>query len=123
MGSAVLDASAILALLQGESGGNRVSALLQNPAQEVLVSTLNWSEVLVRLLRHGIPAAEAERRIARMGMGVVDFDESEVISYYTMQDAHSALGRTFASANCKYLLTLNDDTHTVDVTLRVEKRD
>ena len=50
------------------------------------------------------------------------FNESEVSTYFTSQ-GNTALGRTFASANCKYLLTLNDDMGTVDVTLRVEKRD
>jgi hypothetical protein len=50
------------------------------------------------------------------------FNESAIQTYYSSQ-GNTALGRTFASANCKYLLTLNDDTHTVDVTLRLEKRD
>jgi len=84
--SAVLDASAILALLQGEAGGDRVAAVLQDPAQVVLVSALNWSEVLDRLLRHGEPAAEAERQIARMGMEVVDFDveQARIAAIYRM---------------------------------------
>lgn len=87
MGSAVLDASAILALLQGESGGVRVAALLMDPAQEVFISALNWSEVLDRLMRHGEPAAEAERRIARMGMKLVDFDmeQARIAAVYRMQ--------------------------------------
>jgi PIN domain nuclease of toxin-antitoxin system len=74
VGRAVLDASAILALLQAESGGDRVAKLLLDPAQSVLVSSLNWSEVLDRLLRHGVSAVEAERQITRLGMNVVDFD-------------------------------------------------
>jgi outer membrane protein insertion porin family len=51
------------------------------------------------------------------------FNESAIASYYTSQGDKTPLGRTFASANCKYKLTLNDDTHTVDVTLRIEKRE
>jgi outer membrane protein insertion porin family len=50
------------------------------------------------------------------------FNESAVLSYYAMRDENPALGRTFASTNCKYEFVLNDDTHTVDVTLRLEKR-
>jgi outer membrane protein insertion porin family len=49
------------------------------------------------------------------------FDESAVRTYFTSQ-GNTALGRTFASANCKYQLTLNDDMGTVDVTLRLEKK-
>jgi outer membrane protein insertion porin family len=50
------------------------------------------------------------------------FSEEAIGKYYLTQGANTALGRTFASANCKYILTLNDDTHTVDVVLRLEKR-
>jgi outer membrane protein assembly factor BamA len=50
------------------------------------------------------------------------YNESAVLTYYTSQGYKTALGRTFASANCKYLVTMNDDTRTVDVTLRIEKR-
>ena len=86
MRSVVVDASAILALLQCESGGVRVAALLMDPTLDVLVSALNWSEVLDRLLRHGEPAAEAERRIARMGIIVVDFDveQARIAAIYRM---------------------------------------
>lgn len=86
MASAFLDASAILALLQGESGGDRIAALLMDPMQDIFVSALNWSEVLDRLMRHGEPAAEAERQIARMGMEVVDFDmeQARIAAIYRM---------------------------------------
>jgi len=50
------------------------------------------------------------------------FDESSLLTYFTSQNQKTPLGRTFASANCKYMLTINDEIHTVDVTLRVEKR-
>jgi ribonuclease VapC len=42
MSSYVLDASALLALLQQESGTEIVAAALQDSA----ISTVNWSEVL-----------------------------------------------------------------------------
>jgi outer membrane protein assembly factor BamA len=49
------------------------------------------------------------------------FNQSAIQTYYSSQ-GNTPLGRTFASAICKYSLTVNADTHTVDVTLRVEKR-
>lgn len=70
----VVDASAILALLQAEPGGDRVAAILVDPAQSVLISTLNWSETLDKLLRRGTSLSDAERQIARLGMEVVNFD-------------------------------------------------
>ncbi len=50
------------------------------------------------------------------------FNEKAIYDYYYTQ-GNTPLGRTFASAICKYKLTKNVETHTVDVTLRVEKRD
>lgn len=57
----------------------------------------------------------------KMPTGAV-FSEKAINDYYYTQ-GDTSLGRTFASANCKYELTKNIDTHTVDVTLRVEKRE
>ena len=56
----------------------------------------------------------------KMPAGAV-FNPSAIQTYYSSQ-GNTALGRTFASANCKYQLTTNADTHTIDVTMRVEKR-
>jgi outer membrane protein assembly factor BamA len=50
------------------------------------------------------------------------FSESAIRTYFYTQ-GNTPLGRTFASANCKYTLKKNIETHIVDVTLRVEKRD
>jgi outer membrane protein assembly factor BamA len=49
------------------------------------------------------------------------FNESAVLTYF-MQDRNTPLGRTFAAVNCKFEYSLNDDAHTVDVTLRLERR-
>jgi len=50
------------------------------------------------------------------------FNESAVRNYFFLEDANPQLQRIFAAVNCKYSLHLNDDTHTVDVVLRLEKR-
>ncbi|MGA3011839.1 MAG: POTRA domain-containing protein [Terracidiphilus sp.] len=50
------------------------------------------------------------------------FNESALGSWFAGQDPRSALGRTFASTKCIYKLTRDDDAHTVDVSLRLEKR-
>jgi outer membrane protein assembly factor BamA len=49
------------------------------------------------------------------------FSEKAIHDYYSTQSDKTPLGRTFASALCKYNLTKNVDTHTVDVTLRLER--
>jgi outer membrane protein assembly factor BamA len=49
------------------------------------------------------------------------FSESALQTYYSAQ-GNTMLGRTFASAICKYKLTKNIETHVVDVTLRLERK-
>jgi outer membrane protein assembly factor BamA len=50
------------------------------------------------------------------------FSEKAIQDYYASQGNKTALGRTFASLNCKYKLAANEDTHIVDVTLSLEKK-
>ncbi|MGA7833089.1 MAG: hypothetical protein WCA21_19200 [Terracidiphilus sp.] len=49
------------------------------------------------------------------------FNESAISAYFYNQ-GNSALGRTFASAKCAYKLFTNHETRTVDVTLRLERK-
>jgi len=56
----------------------------------------------------------------KMPTGAV-FNGNAVAAYYYTQ-GNTPLGRTFASANCTYKLATNHDTHTVDVTLRLERK-
>jgi len=57
----------------------------------------------------------------KMPAGAV-FNQAEVLSFYAIRDTNPALGRIFAAVNCKYVLTLNDDSRTVDVVLRLERK-
>ena len=57
----------------------------------------------------------------KMPAGAV-FNEGSILGFYATHNVNPALERTVASANLKYVLTLNDDTHTVDVVLRLERR-
>jgi outer membrane protein assembly factor BamA len=57
----------------------------------------------------------------KMPAGVV-FNESAVVSFFAAGDASPQLKRLFSGVSCKYVMTLNDDTHTVDVVLRLDKR-
>jgi outer membrane protein insertion porin family len=56
----------------------------------------------------------------KMPAGAI-FNASAIQAYFSSQ-GNTPLGRTFASAICKYELTTNSDTHTVDVTLRLERK-
>lgn len=50
------------------------------------------------------------------------FNEGAVVGFFAAQDQNPALGRVFAAVNVKYTPHQNDETHTVDVVLRLEKK-
>lgn len=77
MSSVVLDASAALAMILGESGGNRVMALLRAQKTAVVMSSVNWCETLTRLQRDS-PIVDAKKLTSMLpGIEVVAFGQSE----------------------------------------------
>ena len=69
--SAVLDASALLALLQGEPGSSRVLEILPG----ALICSVNLSEVVAKLAEFGMPEADIYRALT-LGLEIVPFDET-----------------------------------------------
>lgn len=68
----VLDASAVLAVLNGEPGEKMVIPLLSDSA----ISTVNLTEVGAKLLDAGMDEASAQIAVSVLGIGeVTDFDE------------------------------------------------
>lgn len=65
--SYVLDASALLALLFGEPGAERVEVLLHTAS----ISAANWSEVVAKLIDKGLPADEAVHDLSELDVVVV----------------------------------------------------
>jgi outer membrane protein assembly factor BamA len=49
-------------------------------------------------------------------------NEGAIRAYFATHGVDPDLERLFATVNCKYSLQLDDDAHTADVTLRLEKR-
>jgi ribonuclease VapC len=69
---AVLDASALLALLLNETGAEKVSAVLSQSA----MSTVNLSEVVAYYIRHGAAEAETREVLASLPIDWVPLDEA-----------------------------------------------
>lgn len=77
MSSVVLDASAALALILNEPGGNRVMALIQAQQIPVAMSSANWCETLTRLQRDS-PIMDAKKLASMLpGVEVVPFSRAE----------------------------------------------
>jgi len=68
----VLDASALLALLNAESGSQEVAERLS----EAAVSAVNLSEVVAKLSERGVPESEIRTALDGLGLEIVAFDET-----------------------------------------------
>ena len=70
MASVVLDSSAVLAVLNAEEGADVVIAALD----DAVMSTVNYAEVVSKLVQRGVTPVQARAAIERIDIGVVDFD-------------------------------------------------
>jgi ribonuclease VapC len=70
MASAVLDASAVLAVLNDEPGAELVAAVLD----DALVSTVNYAEVVAKLVERGSTYTQAQAALRSIALTTVDFD-------------------------------------------------
>lgn len=70
MASAVLDSSAVLAVLNAEPGADVVAKVLD----DALVSTVNYAEVFSKLVERGTTAADAQAALQIIALTTVDFD-------------------------------------------------
>jgi PIN domain nuclease of toxin-antitoxin system len=68
-----LDASALLALLQGEPGADRIEPMLDGAH----VSAVNWSEVLQKSLARAVDVGGMAEDLAALGVRIQPFDEED----------------------------------------------
>ncbi len=69
----VLDASALLALLNRELGADVVAPLLEESA----ISSINWTEVLQRTIALGIEVEHVRENVASLGLRILSFAEED----------------------------------------------
>jgi len=70
MASAVLDSSAVLAVLNGEPGVDKIAQVLT----DALLSTVNYAEVVAKLVERGTSLVEAKTALQSIALTTVDFD-------------------------------------------------
>lgn len=71
----VLDASALIGLLRGEPGADRVEALLG----EAVISAVNYSEVVAKIVERGGTADLAASILDPLYLNVVEFDRPQAV--------------------------------------------
>ena len=91
----VFDASAVLALMHGEPGTDKLRDLQPN----AVVNAVNATEVLAKLVSRGVPAAEAQAAYDALHLETTPFDPAMVaVSARYVQKGLSLGDRCFLAA-------------------------
>jgi len=96
MTSSVLDASALLALLLDEAGGERVRAVLSESA----MSTVNLSEVVAYYVRHGANEQSVREILTLLPVEWTDFDVELAIAAGVMSALTQSAGLSAGDRAC-----------------------
>jgi ribonuclease VapC len=101
---AILDSSAILALLLAEPGTDKVSAALPG----ALVSTVNFAEVVSKLCERGMPAEDARAVIESIGVEIVDFNLEQAYVAGDLRNSTRSAGLSLGDRACLALARLRN---------------
>jgi ribonuclease VapC len=96
----VLDASAVLAMLWHERGGDRVAAV----SDDTMVSVVNLSEVVAKMLNRGFTEAQA-REVAEIESAIIPFDEDQAMTTGLLRASTRARGLSLGDRACIALAT------------------
>jgi ribonuclease VapC len=92
----VLDASAVLCLLQEEKGAERVAEAL--PA--AIIGAVNYSEVVGKLVETGIDEATVDSLIDKLQLKVIPFDRAQARLAGSLRAATRKLGLSLGDRAC-----------------------
>lgn len=93
---AVLDASAVLAVMGRETGWERVAALLPRSC----ISTVNLSEVAAKIAERGGPVEATRLQLSGYQMAVIPFDQDLAYLAASLRPLSKALGLSFGDRAC-----------------------
>ena len=94
-GRPVFEASAVVALMQGEPGAGK----LRDLQPDAVVNAVNAAEVLAKLVNRGVPAVEAQAAYDALHLETTPFDPAMVaVSARYVRKGVSLGGRCFLAA-------------------------
>ncbi len=96
MARTVLDASAVLAVLQLERGAD----VVMDHLKDAVISAINLTEVASKLVDSGLSIAEARRTIDMLGMDVEPVDEAQAYAASAMRPATKRFGLSVGDRHC-----------------------
>ena len=94
--SVVLDASALLAYLQDEPGGERVRAVI---AQAVM-STVNWAEVIGKARDQGVDTRGLQEDLASLGLALEPFSTTHAETAGRLRERTRRYGLSLGDRAC-----------------------
>lgn len=96
MADVVLDASALLALLNAESGAESVAAVLP----DAVVSAVNLSEVVAKLAEAGMPEKAIRDALLALPLTVVPFDREQAYEAGLLRPSTRGMGLSLGDRGC-----------------------
>ncbi|MEA2879985.1 MAG: hypothetical protein QOF14_5181 [Hyphomicrobiales bacterium] len=96
MASAILDSSAVLALLNSEPGAEAVSAALE----DAILCTVNYAEVISKLVERGATLEHARSALAAIDIGFAVFDKALAERTGAMRVSTKHLGLSLGDRAC-----------------------
>jgi PIN domain nuclease of toxin-antitoxin system len=94
--SIVLDASAVLAHLNGEPGAERVAAYLG----DALICAVNFAEVVTKLVERGAALSLIRPALSRYGFEIAVFDEDLAVRTGALRTKTKAFGLSLGDRAC-----------------------
>lgn len=92
----VADASAVLAMLDGEAGHELVAAALPS----TVMSTVNLAEVVTSLINKGVPAADARRTAESLEIEMVPFEKELALDAGALRETTRPHGLSLGDRAC-----------------------
>ena len=96
LNEAVLDSSAVLALIFNEPGAETVKAALP----DALLSTVNLAEIITKLVEKGLPAEVARAAVEVLGAEIVDFGIEQAYVTGELRTATRSAGLSLGDRAC-----------------------
>ena len=100
----VLDASALLCLLQSEPGADRVARALPNS----VIGAVNFSEVVGKLVEAGVEEREIDSFVDTLQLKVVPFNQEQARLAGLLRIATRRFGLSLGDRACLALASLHD---------------
>jgi len=95
---AILDASAVLAFLQDETGSEKVDAVLSEG--KAIISAVNYAEVVGKLFEAGLPEASVKVVMENLELQIEPFDDKQAWKTGLLRMSTREFGLSLADRVC-----------------------